>query len=53
MLLADECKLEQFASLAPTAAAAALLQWLDAAKPLAGRMVHMNALDSLPAALRA
>ena len=52
VLLADGGKLEVFASLAPTAAAA-LLQWLNAEKPVAGRMVHMNALDSLPAALRA
>jgi chemotaxis family two-component system sensor kinase Cph1 len=51
LLLADGGKLEVFASLDPTAAAA-LLQWLNGEKPVAGHMVHRSALDALPATLR-
>ena len=52
MLLADGGKLEVFASLAPTAAAA-LLQWLNKEEPVAGRLVHFDVMDDLPEALRA
>ena len=52
VVLAEGGKLEIHCSLAPSVAGA-LLDWLNSGQPVAGRMVHIHALDGFPASLRA